>query len=76
MHQQVRIRSRMGNIVLAMLGAFFIVASTALLVYYLVSTWGANSLIDRALQLMLLIGGATGVAFVGIGRDNLRHQRG
>ncbi len=76
MLQQVRIRSRVGNICLATLGALFTIASTALLVYYVVSTWGAASLIDRALQLLLLIGAAVGVIFVGIGRNNLRQQRG
>jgi uncharacterized membrane protein YcjF (UPF0283 family) len=75
MLQQVRIRSRMGNVFLATLGALFSVASIALLVFYVVSTWGANSLIDHALQLMLLIGAATGVLFVSIGRENLQHPR-
>ncbi len=76
MLQQVRIQSRIGNVFLATLGVLFTVASSALLIYYIVSTWGANSLIDRALQFMLLVGAGAGVLFVTIGRENLRHRHG
>ncbi len=72
--QRVIIRSRIGNVSLEILGVAFALASTALLVYYVVSNWGADSLIDRALQLMLLAAAVTGVVFVNIGRENLREQ--
>ncbi len=76
MFEQVRIRSRRGNIVLAVLGVAFTVASVALLAYYLATAWDASSLTDRALKLMLLIAAVMGALFVSISRDNLRHQRG
>ena len=72
--QRVIIRSRIGNLSLEVLGVIFTLASSALLVYYIISNWGANSLVDRALQLMLLVGAVTGVLFVNIGRANLREQ--
>ncbi len=72
--QRVVIRSRIGNMSLALLGVTFTIASSVLLVYYIISNWGANSLVDRALQLMLLVGAVIGVLFVNIGRANLREQ--
>lgn len=72
--QRVIIRSRIGNVSLEILGVTFTIASSALLVYYIISNWGANSLVDRVLQLMLLAGAVTGVLFVNIGRANLREQ--
>lgn len=72
--QRVIIRSRIGNLSLEVLGVTFTLASTALLIYYIISNWGANSLVDRGLQLMLLVGAVAGVVFVNIGRANLREQ--
>ena len=74
MLQQFRIRSRIGNVLIEILGGLFAVASTALLVYYVVTLWEASSLLDHALQLVLLIGAGAGVVFVLIGRDNLRQR--
>ena len=76
MLRRVLIHSRAGNLFLTAIGALFALASTALLAYYVVSTWDASSLVDIALQLMLLLGVATGLAFIGIGRGNLRHRAG
>lgn len=71
----IRIESRWGNRLICTLGALFAAASIALLLYYVVSAWGAASLIDRALQICLLVAVVVGVAFIVIGRDNLRRLR-
>lgn len=69
---RVPIRSRVGNAVLGVLGGVYVVSASATLVYYLISNWGANSLIDRVLQLGLLGAAIAGVVFVLIALQNLR----
>jgi hypothetical protein len=46
-------------------------SGSALLLYYFVSNWGANGLVDYVLQFALVIAVTTGVFFVRIGRKNL-----
>jgi hypothetical protein len=76
MLRRVLIHSRAGNLFLTAIGALFALASSTLLAYYVVSTWDASSLIDIALQVMLLVGVAAGLVFIGIGRGNLRQRTG
>jgi hypothetical protein len=68
----LRIGSRWGNRFICVLGALFTTASIALLLYYLVSSWDGATLTDRALQFCLFVAIIVGVAFVVIGRDNLK----
>ncbi len=75
MFPEIRIVSRWGNRLICTLGALFAAASTALLLYYVVSGWGAASLVDRALQMCLLVGIVVSLGFIGIGLDNLKRLR-
>ena len=51
---RVKIQSRTGNALLGVLGVLYLFAALALLVYDLVYTWGAASLIERAVQVALV----------------------
>ena len=50
---RVRLRSRIGSIILGILGLTYAITATVLLILYVVDTWGAASLTDRALQVVL-----------------------
>jgi len=71
---RVPIRSRVGNAVLGVLGVLYCVSASATLVYYLITNWGGNSLVDRVLQIGL--GGAAlgGLAFLWIAWQNLKFR--
>jgi len=69
---RVMIRSRIGNAVLAVLGVVYFLTATATLIYYIVSNWGANGMIDYVLQFALVCAAVGGVLFFMIGAGNLR----
>ena len=71
---RVRIRSRIGNAVLAVLGVVYFFSATATLIYYVFSNWGANGLVDYVLQLALLCAAVGGVLFFMIGYGNLKSR--
>jgi len=50
-------------------------ASAAILVYYVATNWGSNSLKDYVLQLGLVASALGGVYFILIGTDNFRALR-
>ena len=66
---RVALQSRVGNIVIAALGVVYAISASALLVYYVIDTWGAAGLVDRALQMALLFSAVAGGLFVVIGRN-------
>ena len=51
---RIPVKSRVGNIILAILGALYAVSATALLVFAIVQTWQAMSLIDLAVAALLI----------------------
>ena len=67
---RIEVRSRAGNAVLAVLGVFYLISAVALFAYDLVQTWGAASMMDRAVQLALIISAIAGVMFILIARRN------
>ena len=71
---RVRILSRTGNRVLALAGALYAVAGVLLLVWFVIVSWGAASLVDRAMQVMLLGAIVMGVWLVYIARVNLTSE--
>ena len=71
---RVVIRSRIGNALLAVLGVVYFASATATLAYYLVSNWGANSLVDYALQFALFCAALGGVLFLLIAWSNLKSR--
>jgi len=71
----IMIRSRFGNGVLGVLGAVYFLSATTILVYYVVTTWGAAGMIDRLLQFALIACAIGGLLFIGIAADNLGLRR-
>jgi len=69
------IRSRVGNGVLGLLGAVYAVSASATLIYYVVSNWGANGLLDYLLQLALLAAAIGGVLFMAVAAENVSLRR-
>lgn len=68
---RIPIRSRLGNAVLGILGAIYFMAATALLLWYVITNWGANGTIDRLLQFALFMSAVTGLFFVSVAAANL-----
>ena len=68
---RVPIRSRFGNVVLGFLGVLYFLSALGTLVYYVMTTWGASSMIDRILQFCLLASALVGAFFVVIAAQNL-----
>ena len=67
---EVVIRSRIGNAVLLVAGLIYSISGMTLLIYYVVSNWGANGLADYLLQLALALAVVGGAIFFRIGRRN------
>ncbi len=65
------VRSRIGNALLAVIGAVYICAAVSLLVYAVAQTWEAASTMDYAVQLILIGSAAAGVFFLVNGAANL-----
>lgn len=68
---RIAIQSRVGNVVLGVLGALYFVSAIATLVYYIASSWGAMGLTDYVLQLALIASAIGGLLFMAIAGDNL-----
>ena len=68
---RVRVRSRSGSVVLAVIGAVYTVGATVALVAFAVDVWNAAGWTDRALQVGLIAAGACGIWFLLTGLENL-----
>lgn len=71
----VRVRSRIGNVVLGFIGLCYAAAAPAVLVWYSVETWRALAVSDLLLLLMLLAASFTGVVLLRIAAQNLLRGR-
>ena len=60
----VEIRSRRWNIVIGVLGVVYAIAALVLLSVHIAQTWGAASLIDRAIQIALVTANAVSIGFI------------
>ncbi|HVR41422.1 MAG TPA: hypothetical protein VMU84_20165 [Thermoanaerobaculia bacterium] len=67
----VKFRSRIGNVVLGIVGAAYLVFALTLLTWYLADAWDASGMLDRLMQLMLLGAAIAGAWFVRIAQANL-----
>jgi hypothetical protein len=65
------IRSRSGNVVLAALGVTYAVSAFVVLVWFVVDSWAAAAILDRALQLCLAASAACGIWFIVTALENL-----
>lgn len=71
MLQQVTIRSRSGNMALALLGLVYFLAALVTLLFFVVTSWSGASMVDRVLQLALAGSAFAGALFLHIGAQNL-----
>lgn len=60
----VEIHSRRWNVVIGFLGVIYAIASLVLLTVHITQTWGAVSLIDRAIQIALVTAIAISIWFI------------
>lgn len=65
------VRSRNGNLVLAVVGTVYVVASLAVLVWFTVDVWEAAGMTDRVIQLGLVAAGLCGYWFLRSALANL-----
>jgi uncharacterized membrane protein YcjF (UPF0283 family) len=68
---RLQVRSRIGNALLGLLGAVYTIAALSLLAYAVVQTWAAQSLVDYAAQVVLLVAAAVGIFFIITAKENL-----
>lgn len=71
------VRSRSGNLMLAVLGAIYAVGAIVVLAWLVIDGGNALAMIDRILQLALLVAAACGVWFIVNALENLglRHAQ-
>jgi hypothetical protein len=55
------VRSRSGNIVLAIMGSIYAISAISILIWFLLQVWGAAHIFDRVMQLALVGAAACGV---------------
>lgn len=65
------VRSRSGNLVLAVLGFVYTVSAAAVLAWFVVDVWRAAVTVDRLMQFALIGAGACGAWFVLNALENL-----
>ena len=68
------VRSRSGNLVLAVLGGLYAASALAILIWFVIDAWQSASLMDRVMQLALLGSGAWGLWLVFNALQNLRDR--
>lgn len=79
--QRIEIHSRRGSLALGVVGVVVAICAVAMLSIYLVSTWSGASIVDRLLQLSLIVSAAGGLYLLAVGLSNLgikralRHRR-
>jgi uncharacterized membrane protein len=70
----VKVRSRIGNIVMAVIGVLYAVAAPAVMVWYLVDTWRAIGRADMLISGSLLAASFVGVVLLQSGVRNLMRR--
>lgn len=69
---RVEIQSRSGNFIVGLLGVVYAISGLILFVVHFAQTWGAASLTDRAIQVLLIGVIAVSGWFVSIAMHGLR----
>ena len=75
---RIRVRSRYGNVALAVLGGIYALSAAGVLIWFLVDVKSAAATLDRLMQLGLLAAALCGVWFILNSLENLgvrRHGR-
>jgi hypothetical protein len=71
------VRSRSGNIVLAVVGSIYAVSALSILVWFVLEVWSAARMSDRVLQFALVAAAACGFWIAAHALENLglRHEQ-
>jgi len=72
--QRIEIHSRRGSLALGFAGVVDVVCAIAILLIYVVNSWGAASMLDRLLQFSLMVSAAGGIYLLAVGLANLGVQ--
>jgi hypothetical protein len=73
MSQRILIRSRIGNVVLGVVGTTFVLSAITLLAVLFISTRTAQSRPELAMEALLVACAIAGSWFAAMGARNLRH---
>jgi hypothetical protein len=75
--KRVLVRSRSGNVLLAVLGSVYAVSALFVLGWFVVEAWQASGLMELLMQFALVAAGACSIWFVRNALDNLgwKHHR-
>jgi hypothetical protein len=65
------VRSRTGNVVLAIVGGFYALSALSILLWFIFEVWNAATMFDRALQFALAVAVACGLWIVLKALENL-----
>jgi hypothetical protein len=65
------VRSRSGNVVLAVVGATYAIAALSILAWYIIDIWTAANTLDQILQFALLAAAACGLWLLVKALENL-----
>ena len=68
---RVEIRSKRGNVAIGVLGTVYAISGFVLLIVHLAQTWGAASLTDRGIQVLLILVIALSIWFIQIAARGL-----
>jgi hypothetical protein len=71
MLKQITIRSRSGNMALALAGMVYFLGALVTLSFFVVTSWFGASMVDRVLQLALVGSAFAGAFFLHVGAQNL-----
>jgi hypothetical protein len=71
---RLRVRSRIGNIVLAIVGGIYAVSALAILGWFVFDAWSASEISDRVLQFALAAAAVWGLWLASSARKNLLHS--
>lgn len=72
---RVLIRSRNGNLILAVVGAIYALSAVAVLAWFVADVWQAAAFADLLLQVALVGATVTGIWFVSNALRNLGERR-
>jgi len=71
MLKQITIRSRSGNMALALAGMLYFLAALVTLSFFVITSWAGASIVDRVLQLALIASAFAGAFFLHVASQNL-----
>jgi peptidoglycan biosynthesis protein MviN/MurJ (putative lipid II flippase) len=69
---RIPVQSRNGNVALVVIGAIYALGASVVLAWFAIDVKGAEAMLDRLMQLGLLVAAMCGVWFIANAIENLR----